>query len=167
MLIYKTGDLLEFTEDAFGHGCNCQSTMGSGVAKAVRAKYPEMYHEADCKSMFSKEEKLGKYTFQLLPNNKIGYNIYSQFDYKGRNVGKMDLDYGALENGLMGVCLDLSNRGLKTLALPLIGCGLAGGNWNIVEGILNRISETTLIDICVYINNGFTIEQIRDNDLKK
>lgn len=150
MITYKTGDLLEFTEDAFGHGCNCQSTMGSGVAKAVRAKYPDMYYEADCKSMFSKEDKLGKYTFWLLPNNKIGYNIYSQFDYKGRNVGKMDLDYGALESGLMAVCVDLSNRRLKSLALPKIGAGLAGGNWEIIEGIIKRVSDTTGIDVAVY-----------------
>lgn len=167
MITYKNGDLLNFVEDAFGHGCNCMSTMGSGVAKAVRTKWPEMYEVADCKSGLTSEQKLGNYTFLMLPNNKIGYNIYSQFDYKGRNVGKMDLDYGALEKGVTGVCLDLSHRGLKTLALPLIGCGLASGNWNIVEGILNRVSELTKIEIVVYIANGFTIEQIRENDLKK
>lgn len=151
MLTYKTGNLLEFTEDAFAHGCNCQSTMGSGVAKAVRAKYPEMYYEADCKSGWSPKDKLGKYTYWNLPDNKIGYNIYSQFDYKGRNVGKMDLDYGALENGLTGVCADLASKGLKTLALPKIGAGLAGGDWTIIEGIIKRVSELMQIDVVVYV----------------
>jgi len=167
MITYKTGDLLAFTEDAFGHGCNCQSTMGSGVAKAVRAKWPAMYEIADCKSPFTPQQKLGAYTYLQLPDGKFGYNIYSQFDYRGRNVGRMDLDYGALEKSLSGVCLDMLSKSLKTLALPLIGCGLAGGNWNVVEGILNRVSDTYKIDFVVYINNGFTIEQIRENDSKK
>src|SRR5690242_10677704 len=97
MITYKQGDLLEFSEDAFGHGCNCQSTMGSGVAKAVRAKWPAMYEVADYQSQFSPQQKLGNYTYLELPDGKLGFNIYSQFDFRGRNVGKMDLDYGALE----------------------------------------------------------------------
>ena len=122
---------------------------------------------SDCQSNFTAEQKLGNYTYFELPNGKIGFNIYSQFDYRGRNVGKMDLDYGALEKGLTGVCLELVNRDLQTLALPLIGCGLAGGNWNIVEGILNRVSDLIKVDFVVYINNGFTIEQIRETDSKR
>jgi len=47
MITYKVGDILDFSEDAFGHGCNCQNTMGSGVAKAVRAKNPFMYEIAN------------------------------------------------------------------------------------------------------------------------
>ena len=27
------------------HGVNCQRTMGSGVAKAIRAKWPKLYKE--------------------------------------------------------------------------------------------------------------------------
>jgi O-acetyl-ADP-ribose deacetylase (regulator of RNase III) len=150
MITYKKGNLLEFTEDAFGHGCNCQSTMGSGVAKAVRAKFPELYTIADCQSPLSKDDKLGKFSYLELPEGKLGLNIYSQFDYKGRNVGKMDLSYGALENGLEGACMFLIKEGKKTLALPKIGAGLAGGDWNVIEGIIKRVSDKTGIDITIY-----------------
>src|SRR6185437_4157628 len=30
---------------AFAHGCNCQGSMGAGVAKTIRALYPAMYEE--------------------------------------------------------------------------------------------------------------------------
>ena len=150
MITYKKGDLLEFTEDAFGHGCNCQSTMGSGVAKSVRAKFPEMYTVADCQSPLSKEEKLGKFSYLVFPDGRFGINIYSQFDYKGRNVGKMDLSYGALEKGLESACNFLVRESKKTLALPKIGAGLAGGDWNVIEGIIKRVSDKTGIDIIIY-----------------
>jgi O-acetyl-ADP-ribose deacetylase (regulator of RNase III) len=146
MIKYITADLMQFTEDAFGHGCNCQKRMASGVAAAVRKHYFEMV-EADTMNPLTAEQRLGTYGKVSLKNGKIGYNIYSQFWY-GRD--KVHVDYGALENGLTAACLNLKTDGKTTLALPTIGCGLAGGDWNIVEGIVKRVSETTGIDITIY-----------------
>lgn len=39
------GDLIELALngvfDVIVHGCNCQCTMGAGIAKSIRAKFPE------------------------------------------------------------------------------------------------------------------------------
>lgn len=144
MLNYKTGDLMKFTEDAFGHGCNCKKRMASGVAYAVRHTYYEMVL-ADLNSLITPEERLGSIIKVKLSNEKLGYNIYSQFGY-GRD--KVHVDYRALENGLRAVCSDLKNNGLKTLALPKIGCGLAGGDWDVVSKIIEKVSNS--IDITIY-----------------
>jgi O-acetyl-ADP-ribose deacetylase (regulator of RNase III) len=39
-----SGDLFdtEYDAQAIAHGCNCQGSMGAGVAKTIRARYPEM-----------------------------------------------------------------------------------------------------------------------------
>lgn len=37
------GNLLEASEDIIGHQVNCQSVMGSGIAKSIRDKYSELY----------------------------------------------------------------------------------------------------------------------------
>ncbi len=163
MITFKAGDLMLFSEDAMGHGCNCQKHMGSGVAYAVKHTFPEMTL-ADTNNPLSNEDRLGTYGKVKLSNGKIGYNIYSQFKY-GRD--RVHVDYAALERALQAVCVDLKSSGLKTLALPMIGCGLAGGSWIVVEGILNRVSNSIGIDIVVYINNGLTIEEIRANDAKR
>src|SRR3982750_606755 len=44
---FVSGDLFEngLHAQAFAHGCNCQGSMGAGVAKTFRARYPEMYEE--------------------------------------------------------------------------------------------------------------------------
>ncbi len=146
MLTYKTGDLMRFTEDAFGHGCNCQKRMASGVAYAVRKTYFEMV-QADLDSKLTPEERLGTATMVSLSNGKLGFNIYSQFKY-GRDM--VHVDYPALERGTRSVCNGLVSFGKKSLALPKIGCGLAGGDWAIVSKILEKISEETGIDITVY-----------------
>src|SRR5437868_14306757 len=44
---FVSGDLFanEFETEAFAHGCNCQGSMGAGIAKGFRERYPEMYEE--------------------------------------------------------------------------------------------------------------------------
>jgi O-acetyl-ADP-ribose deacetylase (regulator of RNase III) len=44
---FVSGDLFanEFKAEAFAHGCNCQGSMGPGIAKGFRERYPEMYEE--------------------------------------------------------------------------------------------------------------------------
>jgi O-acetyl-ADP-ribose deacetylase (regulator of RNase III) len=137
---------MQFTEDAFGHGCNCQKRMASGVAAAVRKTYYEMV-QADLDDRFTPEERLGTARVVKLSNGKLGFNIYSQFRY---GTDRIQVDYAALETGVKSVCDGLVSFGKKTLALPKIGCGLAGGDWNVVSKILEKVSEKTGIDITIY-----------------
>src|SRR5687768_2065687 len=51
---YVSGDLFENAHhaQAFAHGCNCQGSMGAGIATGFRDRYPEMYaqYRAMCKA---------------------------------------------------------------------------------------------------------------------
>ncbi len=51
---YVSGDLFANAHgaEAFAHGCNCQGSMGAGIAKGFRERYPHMYEEyrARCKA---------------------------------------------------------------------------------------------------------------------
>lgn len=44
-LQFVTGDLVanRYAVQAFAHGCNCQGSMGAGIAKTFRARYEAMY----------------------------------------------------------------------------------------------------------------------------
>ena len=44
MITHKyNSNITEVTQGVIVHGCNAQGVMGSGVAKQLRAKYPEIY----------------------------------------------------------------------------------------------------------------------------
>src|SRR5262249_14757624 len=51
---WVAGDLFAnaYKVQAFAHGCNCQGSMGAGIAKGFRQRYPRMYEEyhARCKA---------------------------------------------------------------------------------------------------------------------
>lgn len=139
MIKYIEGDLVRDAEqyDVIAHGANCFCTMGSGIAKSIREKFPEAY-EVDCKTKSGDIKKLGTITFT--ENTKpIVVNCYSQFDFRGRYVGVMDCDYKAIQSAMRLIKKNFTG---KKIGLPKIGSQLAGGDWNII----NRIIEEELGD---------------------
>jgi len=74
------GDLIKFAIagrfDAIVHGYNCFNTMGKGIAKQIKNKFPEAY-KADCCTRMGDILKLGTYTCAMLTI----INAYIQYNY--------------------------------------------------------------------------------------
>lgn len=148
------GDLIALakggTFDVITHGCNCFCQMGAGIApQMVKAfgvnqyKLEESYTKGDV-------NKLGQIEWFVERQGPIPFvvNSYTQYHY-GINPydGKAKpLDYEALT-----LCLRKINRVFngKRIGLPQIGCGLAGGDWAIVKGVIQ--TELKDCDVSVVI----------------
>jgi O-acetyl-ADP-ribose deacetylase (regulator of RNase III) len=150
MIKYVDGDLLKLADednfDVIAQGCNCFCVMGSGIAPQIKAKYPDAY-TADCATTKGDKNKLGtiSYTEKTKP---IVVNIYSQFDINGRKQGKMDLDYDALRSGLKAMKTKFSG---KRFGINKIGSGLAGGDWTIIEKIIEEEMRGEYVTIVNYV----------------
>lgn len=126
------------------HGVNCQNVMGSGVAKALYEKWPKVksqFHSIS-EQLKTPEKRLG-FIWQVTCEDKNIWNLYTQLHYLPRN--KRNVNYRALSDCFNG----LINSGVKKLAIPKIGCGLAGGNWEFVEQLIND-TVGDKIEIWVY-----------------
>lgn len=153
MLTYVKGDLIELAKqgefEVVIHGCNCFCTMGAGVAAQIKQAFPAAY-EVDLQTEKGSIHKLGLFSAACVP---LGYpwqyesfwvvNLYTQFDYRGNGTR---LDYRALIAGLIRVRQFFGDKNL-TFGMPRIGAGLAGGNWNRIE----RIIEYTLGNEIVFV----------------
>lgn len=137
-IVYKKGDVLNSGERVIVHGCNCFNTMGSGLARQIREQYPKAYI-VDQKTLRGDKSKLGTFTYAIcgdkLADPIFVVNAYTQYRY-GRD--KVYVDYDALEKVFTKIC-DLFPH--EVIALPKIGCGLAGGDWDEVSEILERIAK--------------------------
>jgi len=132
-LIYKVGDVLRAGESIVIHGCNCHCTMGAGIAKQVRAECPNAW-SADQRTLPRDRTKMGSFTYGVEASGMIVVNAYTQYDYTRTSV---DVDYNALDNSIRSIIKYFyQTYSETTFAMPKIGCGLAGGDWNIVEKIL-------------------------------
>jgi len=140
------GDLLKLARegnfDAIIQGCNCFCRMGAGIAAQIAKEYPEAY-DVDKKTVAGDKSKLGNYTKVMVEtNNKPFYiiNAYTQYGHDGRLKGEMDVDYEAVRNVMHKINKDFKEY---RIGYPLIGAGLAGGDWNIIA----RIIDHELIDV--------------------
>lgn len=130
MVIDIKGDLLETDCKVIAHGVNCQNAMGSGVAKLLFTKWPkvkEKYHQA-YKGLGMLW--LGDIHYVEVEPGKHVINCYTQEHY-GYD-GKKYVSYDAIYD-----CFYTIARTENEIAIPRIGCGLAGGNWEVVKQIIN------------------------------
>lgn len=140
---YLKQNILETELEHIAHGVNCMNVMGSGIAKVLYEKYPlvkKAYH-----SKWDTQEKqwagwrLGESQYVLCDDKTI-INMFTQIDYLPRNV--RNVNYWAI-----GHCF--RNLRVEKIAIPKIGCGLAGGDWSIVEQIINDATEDR-VEVWVY-----------------
>lgn len=138
---WKNGDIAkEFATghyDAVIHVCNCQNSMGNGVAKALSKAYPDLKAVDIAKG--KGEKKLGTFSVLNTPNGSI-YNAYGQL-YWGRDKDVLYLDYAKLEKALREIH-QFTRK--KRVLIPMLGSGTANGCWVSVVQILRQFPDWEL-----------------------
>lgn len=120
--------------DVIIHGCNCQNSMGAGIAKAIKKEFPEAF-AVDQETTKGDRQKLGTITTAEVERNGqplVIVNAYTQFHYRGRGV---KVDYDAMSSAFRQVHEEYS--GMR-IGYPLIGAGLAGGDWDVISEIIDE-----------------------------
>jgi O-acetyl-ADP-ribose deacetylase (regulator of RNase III) len=138
MIKYITGDLLGATQKVLIHGCNNHGVMGSGVARQIRAKWPNVYEVYNLRyKTFGLD--LGEIVPVATLDGKIVVNCITQDGY-GRD-GRRYVDYDAIERCMEQINDRVDIWEVTEVAMPFIGAGLGGGDWSIIEGIIMRTAK--------------------------
>lgn len=132
------GDLIKLALDrrfdVIVHGCNCQCTMGAGIAKAIKATFPEAF-AADVETAKGDRKKLGSISFATVTRNGhqiTVVNAYTQFHWRGRGI---KADYEAIRSVMSKVKQSFGNQ---KVGYPRIGAGLAKGEWDTIAAIIDQ-----------------------------
>lgn len=140
MLIKTKGNLITLAEqgvfDVIVHGCNCFHTMNSGIAKEVKAKYPEAYQKDLSHGARGDTSRLGTYSQYDVPSKDfIIVNGYTQYRY---GTDKDYFEYDAFANLLANLYWDFPN---SKFGFPYIGMGRAGGDPSRIIPLLEEFAE--------------------------
>lgn len=132
------GDLFSTNAKYICHQVNCKGKMGSGVAKQIRAKYPQAY--IAYKQKCDEEGKDPFWTFghsQFVQcDERVIVNMFAQSGY-GYD-GKLYTDYIAFQSCLNEIRNTVPDG--ETIAMPYkIGCGLGGGSWDTILSYIEQI----------------------------
>ena len=151
MVTVVKGNLLDATEIVIAHQVNCQKKMNSGVAKAIREKYPEVFEQ-----YLETDPQLGNVGFVFVPTDNLTgngitiANMYAQ-DMYGYD-GKQYTNYEAFRQcckDIVKVCKGASEMEVLTVAMPYkIASDRGGADWDKIMDIL--LEEFTDVDLTLY-----------------
>lgn len=155
MIEYIKKDITTVDCGIIAHGVNCHGVMGSGVALAIRNRWPvvfEMYKETCYANAMWKTKLLGHCEIVSIPTNPLFdqlfvANLYTQLNY-GKD-GKVYASTYAIDKSMQDVMSFCEHEQLP-LYISRIGCGLGGLNWEVdVLPIVARHAAFTGVSVYV------------------
>jgi O-acetyl-ADP-ribose deacetylase (regulator of RNase III) len=153
MIYFHKGDLLKTKYKYICHQVNCQGKMNSGVAKAIREKWPVVYKEYQnwydhwCQKVLDdyggsedypspSEVMLGRILMVEVDNNQTVINMAAQqyYGYDGGRYTSYDAFWMCL-NRIKEIIPKGSSIGFP----DHIGCCRGGANWNIIKAMIEEV----------------------------
>jgi O-acetyl-ADP-ribose deacetylase (regulator of RNase III) len=129
MIRYTTGDLLASHAEALVNAVNCAGRMGRGIALQFRKRYPAMAeaYAAAC----ARGEVVPGRMFTVETGALTGPRIVVNFPTKRhwREPSLME----DVEAGLPALAEEIRARGIRSIAVPALGCGTGGLDWAAVK----------------------------------
>ena len=148
MLYPYYGDILDIRQGIICHQVNCMGKMGAGIALAIRKKWPQVYQDYMA-AYRNKQLMLGTIIVSdIVPDQLRVVSLCGQY-YYGRKG--LYTNYQALE-----ICFEEVEQISKECGLPvyipyMMGCSLAGGDWETVYNIIS--SKLTYASIVIKQEN--------------
>lgn len=124
-ITHRHGDIFTSEKPVIGHGVNMEGVMGFGIAKTVRQLFPSVDRDYR-RAILAGDLKAGSVILSPAleqPGLRIA-NISSQIK-RGRNA-----ELSLLRSGLVELLGQLEKEGSFSLALPRIGAGIGGLDWD-------------------------------------
>lgn len=129
-MIVKTGNLFDTDALFIGHGVNTRGLMGAGIAKEFRKRYPNNY---DYYSYYCDKGLLKPgFVMPFHENEVVIFNMATQ-DKPGKFARYEWVESCAAD--AVRIASAIADRPTK-IAVPAIGCGIGGLEWNRVGAIL-------------------------------
>ncbi|MDI9881303.1 type II toxin-antitoxin system antitoxin DNA ADP-ribosyl glycohydrolase DarG [Flectobacillus longus] len=163
MIHYKTGNLLESKADALVNTVNIVGVMGKGIALQFKSMFPRNFklYASACKN---KEIQIG----QLLVNEEesllTGKKIIINFPTKTH--WRLPSEYQYIETGLVELIKVIKENNIKSIAIPPLGAGNGGLDWNKVKQLLEKYLKDLDCDITIYEPNNAIQEVLRKERVK-
>lgn len=144
------GDLVKLAKDGefdiIIHGCNCFCTMGAGIAAQIASEFDGPFgpQRVDNATKSGDRHKLGSITTGM---HKRGdgsilriVNAYTQFGV-AMKPDECVVDYDAVRSAFNHLATMLAGTSDLRIGYPMIGAGLAGGDWDIISKIIDEELE--------------------------
>lgn len=156
------GDMFFSTLQTLTISVNLQGVMGKGLASRAKYQFPDVYVEYQdvCRSkritatkpyLYKREgsldEELADFGADLGTRNAVKWFLLFATKRKWRENSRLD----DIEGGLDWIRHNFQTQGIKSLAMPALGCGLGGLDWKNVGPLMCKYLHGIGIDVAIYL----------------
>jgi O-acetyl-ADP-ribose deacetylase (regulator of RNase III) len=168
---YVIGDAFETDSLIICHGTNAQGVMGSGFAATIRVRVPFAYdryrEHYERHGLNTGDIVIASGVDTISGVDRVVINAVTQ-EFYGRDPNVVYVSYSGVRAAVAAINYELEEReesmhdewtfteeqtdiGTPTITLPLIGAGLANGDWGQIASIIEE--ESYAFQPLVYVRN--------------
>lgn len=139
MITYGIGSIFDSGAYALVNPVNCVGVMGKGLALEFKKRFPGNFktYQSACSKGVVQIGKVFRYYTDLPGTPKIIFNFPTKQHW--RDPSKLRY----IEKGLLDLMLYISITDIPTIAIPALGCGEGGLDWN--NDVYPRIASVAAV----------------------
>ena len=132
MIEITQGDILRADAEALVNTVNCVGIMGRGIALQFRKAFPANFkaYEAACKAHQVRPGKMFIHDLNHLYNPRFIINFPTKRHWKSNSRIE------DIKSGLTDLISIIQQHQIRSVAIPPLGCGLGGLNWEEVRPLM-------------------------------
>ena len=134
MIELTRGNLLEAPAEALVNRVNCVGYMGKGIALQFKQAFPANFkhYEAACHAGDMMPGKMMVHDNGGLVNPRYIINFPTKRHWRGKSRIE------DIASGLSALVADVQRLGIRSIAVPPLGCGLGGLEWRMVRPMIEQ-----------------------------
>lgn len=147
MIIETTGDLLKADADALVNAVNTVGVMGKGIALQFRETYPECFksYKIACQTGELTAGKMHVFATGNVTNPRYIINFPTKRHW--RDKSRLE----DIKSGLKALTQTIKDHKINSIAIPPLGCGNGGLDWQEVRILVEAFAEISAVKILLYI----------------
>jgi len=151
MIEHAQGNLLLADAEALVNTVNCVGYMGKGIALQFKQAFPDNFkaYEKACRAHEVKPGRMFIYETGSMMNPRYIINFPTKRHWRGKSRIE------DIESGLGALIQEVKRLGIRSIAVPPLGSGLGGLDWNVVRPMIERaFAELPEVKVLLYSPQG-------------
>jgi O-acetyl-ADP-ribose deacetylase (regulator of RNase III) len=151
MIHNTTGNLLQAEAEALVNTVNCVGFMGKGIALQFKQAWPENFevYAKACKARDVRPGRMFIWETGRMINPKFIINFPTKRDWRGKSRIE------DIKSGLRALIADVRRLGIRTIAVPPLGCGNGGLDWQEIRPLIEEaFADLPDVNVLLYSPQG-------------